>query len=728
MRRTALLSLFLLFVLTSSVRGQSSGDIFLQARLAWDAGDYISALEGFSEVLRGPGESDHREEIALITGELYPVRAIAPDGRSLYLSPGGRFAAWNAPDDGDTRVVDISDGDRTVYEGAVQGLVFDHGDRLAAITLVEENAPLREARRAANEARQSGDRRAYYQALGEVRRLEAVQARLAVLDLTTGRLHRVDLGGAIPTGTVFARDGSALYITAVPGQDADHGVVLSVAADGRGPVTMVAEGAGYPSDPVALAGGFVAYERGPRSSVQGVGVPAAGLSRGIGLLDISRGVERMLPGEDPVPSGDGRTLVWARSREAGTSFSILRAPWDGEPSVFFETAEDVSSPTLSPSGDRMVFQMMAWHNWELYIVPTAGGEAERLTYELQHDLNPRFLDEGTVFAVMGEGRHRRSYLYDAADGSRRRLFHNNTVRTIAPEYEWQVSSDGMRILIGSERDGDTVSPERGVYLVDRSRTLGREAILKRVNAQLASERELQEKVETMYAPIRERVAEVTEQVSMTMLYDYQADLYTFDSKYITMPGNEPATRYIYEKFASFGYEPEYHRFEVERGDETLRIANVLATLEGTEHPEVVYVVSSHFDSNRRGPGADDNSTGAAVILEAARVMKDQPQPATIVFAAFNGEEAGLLGSRAYVQHAVDNGLNLVGALNNDMFGWSGDHRLDNTIRYSNAGIRDVQHGAAMLFSGLITYDALYYKSTDAAAYYEAYGDIVGGIG
>ena len=73
-------------------------------------------------------------------------------------------------------------------------------------------------------------------------------------------------------------------------------------------------------------------------------------------------------------------------------------------------------------------------------------------------------------------------------------------------------------------------------------------------------------------------------------------------------------------------------------------------------------------------------------------------------------------------------MQVVGALNNDMIGWANDYRLDNTIRYSNPGIRDVQHAAAMQFTNLITYDALYYKSTDAAAYYEAYGDIVGGIG
>jgi Zn-dependent M28 family amino/carboxypeptidase len=97
-----------------------------------------------------------------------------------------------------------------------------------------------------------------------------------------------------------------------------------------------------------------------------------------------------------------------------------------------------------------------------------------------------------------------------------------------------------------------------------------------------------------------------------------------------------------------------------------------------------------------------------------------PQPATIIFASFTGEEAGLLGSREFVRQAKADSLKFVGALNNDMLGWSNDNRLDNTIRYSNAGIRDVQHAAAFLFTRMITYDAFYYKSTDAAAFYDGY--------
>ena len=72
-------------------------------------------------------------------------------------------------------------------------------------------------------------------------------------------------------------------------------------------------------------------------------------------------------------------------------------------------------------------------------------------------------------------------------------------------------------------------------------------------------------------------------------------------------------------------------------------------------------------------------------------------------------------------------MRIVGALNNDMIGWANDHRLDNTIRYSNAG--DPRRAARGLVPDEADhYDARYFKSTDAASYYEAYGDIVGGIG
>ncbi|HEX5581200.1 MAG TPA: M20/M25/M40 family metallo-hydrolase, partial [Gemmatimonadaceae bacterium] len=247
----------------------------------------------------------------------------------------------------------------------------------------------------------------------------------------------------------------------------------------------------------------------------------------------------------------------------------------------------------------------------------------------------------------------------------------------------------------------------------------------RLRENLAAERDLRARGEASFAPIAAEVRDVVAEVSKTKLYDYQDALFRFDSKHMTKPGNVKAAEYLFNTLKSFGYEPEYQWFEPMPG---VRTANVVARLQGTTHPELVYVVGSHYDSVEDGPGADDDTSGTAVLLETARVMKDHPRSATVLFVFYTGEESGLRGSREFTRRAVADGMQVVGALNNDMFGWSNDHRIDNTIRYSNPRIRDIQHAGAFLYSKLVTYDARYYKNTDAHALFDAFGDVIGGIG
>jgi hypothetical protein len=404
------------------------------------------------------------------------------------------------------------------------------------------------------------------------------------------------------------------------------------------------------------------------------------------------------------------------------------------------TTQRLDAPALSPDGSRVAYQMMPHDDWEIFVADRDGANERQITHEIQHDLLPRFIGSDRLLAVMGEPRHRRSYLYDlgvrsGSDpgltpvwlSSRTRLFHNNTVRTIAPEYQWAVSPDGTKILIGAERDGNTVSPERGVYLVNLQKRITKADLVSRLRTELKSELALKAAGTRMFQPIAADVRQVLARESASRIFDYEKALFDFDSKHISKPGNRKASEFLFNTYESFGYEPEYQWFEPRTALDG-RTANVIARLRGTVDPDLVYVVSSHFDSVEAGPGADDDASGTAALLEAARVLANHPLPATVIFASFTGEEGGLLGSREFVRRAVAAKVHVAGALNNDMVGWTSDARLDNTIRYSNPGIRDIQHGAAMLFTHLITYDALYFKGTDAASLYDAYGDVIGGIG
>jgi len=106
------------------------------------------------------------------------------------------------------------------------------------------------------------------------------------------------------------------------------------------------------------------------------------------------------------------------------------------------------------------------------------------------------------------------------------------------------------------------------------------------------------------------------------------------------------------------------------------ISSVLATLQGDEPGGRTYVLSSHYDSRnsddddgtRDAPGADDNASGVACVLEAARVLAGMPLHATVIFAAFDAEEQGLYGSEHVAQALKAHGADVEGDLNNDIIG------------------------------------------------------------
>ncbi len=679
------------------------------AYYAWQRGDYPAALAGLERILTSTDGNRLLEPIALLTGELYRTISVAPDGQAPRWSGDGRYASFTTNGGRLTNVIAL-DGDSVRAVASITGvaLVFaPSGDRVAYLA-IDETRELRSARSLADSLLRAQEFGRLQRQRQEVTRLEQEAARIMVRDLRSGATEELRAPELAKRALVFGPDGSSLYLVGGPANDRTRTDIyaLSTSAAPR----AISSGPGIKSSPVLAPGGtHVIYTLGSDS---------------IAIREIASGVTRTYAGTAPAVSADGSTIAFLS--RAGSDFTITAVSvGGGEPTIVKRSARPMATPVPSPDGRRIAHVVMLRDDWDLFVIGRDGQGDIRLSREIQHDVLPRWLSNNRVLAIKGEPRHRRSYMYDATTGEATRLHHNNMVRTVAPEYEWAVSPDGTKILIVSDRDGDTISPERGVFLLDLDRRYSRTDVLARVRAAAAAERDLRTRGRRMFAEMDSSVRAALGHISVDRIYEYERALYQFGSKYITQPGNRLAIEYITTTLRSFGYEPEIQWFEPEPG---VRTANVIATLRGRVTPELIYVISSHFDSVEEGPGSDDNTSGTTALLDVARVLARRPQAATIKFAWFTGEEAGLYGSREFVRRAVASNDKIAGALNNDMIGWTNDERLDNTIRYSNAGIRDLQHAAAFLFTDLITYDAKYYRNTDAHAYYEVYGDIVGGIG
>src|SRR6185295_1376181 len=104
------------------------------------------------------------------------------------------------------------------------------------------------------------------------------------------------------------------------------------------------------------------------------------------------------------------------------------------------------------------------------------------------------------------------------------------------------------------------------------------------------------------------------------------------------------------------------------------LTNVVATLKGATDPTRVYVVSGHYDSmcsspvdaKCDAPGANDDASGSAAVIEMARVMSKRKYDATIVFMTVPGEEQGLLGAAHYAEEAKKAKMNIEAMFTNDI--------------------------------------------------------------
>ncbi|AFZ57734.1 M28 family peptidase [Anabaena cylindrica FACHB-243] len=119
--------------------------------------------------------------------------------------------------------------------------------------------------------------------------------------------------------------------------------------------------------------------------------------------------------------------------------------------------------------------------------------------------------------------------------------------------------------------------------------------------------------------------------------------------------------YITTQLRKFGWKPQIEKFPTG--------VNIFAQKQGTDKAAGAILIAAHYDTVEFSPGADDNSTGVAVVLEVARLFATHPTSRTLQLAFFDKEETGLLGSQAFVKKAARL-KNIQGVIVMDMVGYA----------------------------------------------------------
>ena len=174
------------------------------------------------------------------------------------------------------------------------------------------------------------------------------------------------------------------------------------------------------------------------------------------------------------------------------------------------------------------------------------------------------------------------------------------------------------------------------------------------------------------------IREMMDQVNQDSLQATVQHLQDYGGRFFNSEEAYAASNWVASRMEALGLEVEQQDFSISSWVGSGPSApNVIGIQRGTLYPNTYVVCGSHFDSftwdvmygGNNAPGADDNATGVASVLESARIMTQYEFEYSIIYCAFGAEEEGLFGSEAYASRCQQEGMDIIGYFNNDMNGY-----------------------------------------------------------
>lgn len=224
------------------------------------------------------------------------------------------------------------------------------------------------------------------------------------------------------------------------------------------------------------------------------------------------------------------------------------------------------------------------------------------------------------------------------------------------------------------------------------------------------------------------------QIQEDRLFIHISTLAGFETRHVNSPIDQPnkgvgaAYNYIYSQFqeiqqnsnGDFTVIP--NEFTLVWNGLTTKQKNVVGILNGKGVDGGIIVIGAHYDSvsidpldaNYPAPGANDNASGVAALIEIARLMSTRPHSATVIFVAFAAEEVGRQGSRAFIQFLQSNNIQVDAMLNMDIIGSQTGplgQVVDNQIRLYSAGDNDGPNSRSRQLARAIGLIDTYYMPT-----------------
>ena len=219
------------------------------------------------------------------------------------------------------------------------------------------------------------------------------------------------------------------------------------------------------------------------------------------------------------------------------------------------------------------------------------------------------------------------------------------------------------------------------------------------------------------------IASMVKEVSSDSLKSYIQSLVSFGTRSTLSSQTDPnrgigaARNWVLNKFNQFAQHSDgrltafidtiTYKPDGKRVDKPIILGNVVAILKGTDpHDKRIFLISGHLDSRRTdvmdrekdAPGANDDGSGSAAVLESARILSAHGFPATIIFVTVSGEEQGLLGAQFMADKAKKEKWQIEGVLNNDIMG---SNNSSETNIIDNTRIRVFSEGLSVLDTGKV---------------------------